>query len=137
MAFTLDNAVSIYYSALGHQNDYWNIYIAVSFGLLAYFGTAKVRLDTTKLIIIGFIVFALSNLYNICSIQNNLVEISTGITQYIDIADNSSKIPTQFKQSLLNIKAISAWLVGIYHMLSIVLFSYVMFKLWETNKPGN
>lgn len=125
MDFTLDNAVSTYYATLGHQDGFWNLYSVVAFGLLAYLGTSKTQSSLIRVCISSFVFFSFINLSVICSLQSNLITITTGITAYVN--ENSTEVPSQFREILLRLPAHPLYLVVVLHVLATIGFSIAMF----------
>ena len=130
MDFTLENAVSIYYASLEHQLAYWNLYLVVAFALLAYLGANRTQASLIKLCIVIFVVFSVSNLIVVSKLQAHLVTVSNGITTYVEA---SSKIPVQFRQSLLEIESLPVGVIVIYHIISTFALSVAMFFAGKIN----
>ena len=127
MEFTIDNAISTYYSTLDGQNSYWSLYSGVAFGLLAYLGAIKAKPSLIRVIILGFIIFSFSNLVNICSQQSSLLVISDGIIAYLE--KFPEKIPEQFQPILMNLKRTTSpiWQVALFHLIATTGFSVALF----------
>ena len=125
--FTIDNAVSIFFSTLEYQNNYWTLYSAVGFGLLAFLGASKVQLSLIRLTVITFVAVSITNMVIISNLPSNLLVIHNGIVDYL--GEHQSEVPEQFHQTLKNIGGITkpVWLVVLLHLLSTIAFSIAMF----------
>ena len=90
-------------------NDYWNLYIAVSLGVLGLMASGKPftrELTTKRLLTIGFIVFAGSNL-NVLYSTNLQREALVALvsSEYKDIANNAAPPPFTLDVSIFSFRA--------------------------------
>lgn len=126
MEFNLDSAISIFFSTVDNQNNYWSLYSGVAFGLLAFLSATNLRPSLIKIAVSAFIVFGISNLIMVCSLQSNLLDISEAVSQYL--MTYKEQIPKEFHVILQNIANSTKpiWVVFIFHFFSTITLSIAM-----------
>ena len=124
MDFTLDNAVQAFYDTVQRQNNCWNLYLIVGFGMLAYLGAIEAQSSLIWLSVICFASFSVSNLIFLCYLHSHLLVISRGIRSYLN--RYPEKVPDEFHGILMNVTAKPMWAHVLLHILSTTAFSVAL-----------
>jgi hypothetical protein len=130
---TLKDIISLFDSTASHQMAYWNVYWAVAIGILAFLWKEPRDSALKFTLVIGFIIFALSNLFIVASLQARLGDIATAVKLYL--SSNPHDIDLQLRPALKGIDAVPLSLVIGFHLFVSVAFTTAMFLSRIANRP--
>jgi len=124
MDMNLKDIVGLFDSTASRQMTFWNIYWIVAIGVLAFLWKEPRDRPLKITLIVGFVVFWLSNLFVVASLQTRLVDIAAAVRDYV--ASVPTAIDPKLRSALKGMEAFPLTLVIAFHFFVSVAFTLTM-----------